>query len=214
MATKQPDGVPPSPLPYAHAPDHDSVRDFAELSAVLTGFTPDELMGTGVAELYYNTLIRIIGERIVGRMLITWHSIRERIVGRMLIAWHPTDDRPSPVGQLELAVDDKICRTAMMGPVARNIVAMWYVGNWNQMPRAWRQKYGASAEDETHVISARAYQEGLVWTACDAHPPAAKQMGFGSWTRPPPGAEEIDDEWKAVPLPKVEGCDERGGADS
>lgn len=162
--------------------DHSSVRDFAELSAVLTGFSTTELYGTGVVDLYYNTLLGIIGERIVGRILITWHSIRKKT---------------SDVGELEAAVSKRICGPPMMGPVARNIVAMWYVGNWNQMPRAWRQKYGASADDETRVISARAYQEGLAWRAFDAHPPAAKQMGFGSWTRPPPGSPEIDDEWNA-----------------
>ena len=199
MATTKPDGQSRPHLPGLRTPDHDSVRDFAELSAVLTGFTPDELFGTGVVELYYNTALRIIGERIVGRMLITWHAIREQIVGPMLIEWSSAGDRPSHVPELERAVDEQICDTPMMGPVARNIVAMWYVGNWNQMPRAWRQKYGASAADETHVVSARAYQEGLVWRACDAHPPAAKQMGFGSWTRPPAGAPEIDDHWRADP---------------
>lgn len=166
-----------------HNPQHhDSVRDFAELSSVLTGFTTAELYGTGVVQLYYDTLLDMIGERIVGRMLITWDGIRSK-----------TPD----IDERERLVEAKICSTPMMGPVSRNVIAMWYVGNWNQMPGDWRQKYGAAAGDTTRVISARAYQESLAWRTFDAHPPTAKQTGFGSWTRPPSGAPEIDDAWKS-----------------
>jgi hypothetical protein len=159
-----------------------SVADFADLSAALTGYSTAELYGTGVIDLYYNKILDIVGERIFGTLLITW---REKVRST-------TRDSHARDG----AIDEEILSDAMLGPVARNIIMMWYVGNWKQMPGAWRQTYGASAQDVTHVISAKAYREGLVWQAIDAHPPTAKQPGFGSWTAPPPGADEIDDEWR------------------
>jgi hypothetical protein len=52
--------------------------------------------------------------------------------------------------------------------LAQNIITLWYTGNWANTP-----------------VSAQAYQQGLVWDAAEAHPPGAKQPGFGSWSLPP-----------------------------
>jgi hypothetical protein len=75
--------------------------------------------------------------------------------------------------------------------MARNIIKMWYTGNWAQLPQAWRNQHGAGARDVDHVISSQAYQEGLVWRAIGTHPQGAKQPGFGTWALPP--RIEIDD---------------------
>jgi hypothetical protein len=45
---------------------------------------------------------------------------------------------------------------------------MWYNGNWGQ-----------------NVVSGQAYIQGLIWDAAEAHPPGAKQPGYGSWAIPP-----------------------------
>ena len=66
------------------------------------------------------------------------------------------------------------------GPVARNVAMMWYLGTWTQLPRPWRNTFGATACDTDHVVSAAAYREGLVWPAAGMHPMSAKQPGFGS----------------------------------
>jgi hypothetical protein len=157
-----------------------SVSDFLDLSAALTGFDRTDLEGTGLAETFYNEVRRIIGGRIFGRLLVTWHQLHEE--------FHSSEP------QLAEQLKSRILDTLMMGDVARNIISLWYVGNWNQMPLEWRQKYGASANDLTHVVSAEAYREGLVWRAIGAHPPTAKSPGFGTWFYPPEDADPLDDE--------------------
>lgn len=71
------------------------------------------------------------------------------------------------------------------GPAVRNVLVMWYLGTWSQLPREWRNAYGATSYDTDHVVSAAAYREGLVWPAAGTHPMSAKQPGYGSWARPP-----------------------------
>lgn len=74
---------------------------------------------------------------------------------------------------------------ADLGPLARNVIVLWYLGQWDQMPRHWRDRHGASPADEAQVASAAAFREGLVWPAIGAHPTGAKPPGFGSWATPP-----------------------------
>ena len=154
---------------------------FLQLSGALTGYSSADLQGTGLLDTYYNEVRSIVGGRIFGRLLLTWSEIQDAS------------------GLSEDQVDKRILRdvrrrildNAMLGPIARNIITMWYVGNWNQLPRVWRQKYGAQAQDQSRVISAMAFREGLVWNAIGAHPPTAKSPGFGTWAAPPKGAQRI-----------------------
>lgn len=97
---------------------------------------------------------------------------------------------------LEVAGDDLVARLLDsharhaladpdLGPLARNLIVLWYLGQWDQMPRRWRDRHGASPADTAGVPSAAAFREGLVWTAIGAHPTGAKPPGFGSWATPP-----------------------------
>ncbi len=78
-----------------------------------------------------------------------------------------------------------------IGPLARNLIVLWYLGQWNQLPADWRDAWGANAMDQTCIISPEAYVQGLVWPAIHTHPPGAKMPGYGSWALPPVGAEEL-----------------------
>jgi hypothetical protein len=72
-----------------------------------------------------------------------------------------------------------------LGPVARNVIVLWYLGQWDQMPRGWRDRHGASPVDVAHVASAAAFRAGLVWPAIGTHASSANPPGFGSWATPP-----------------------------
>jgi hypothetical protein len=69
--------------------------------------------------------------------------------------------------------------------VARNIVKMWFVGIWYELPREWTEAFGARPGNVTFVVSGTAYTEGLLWPAIGANPPGAKAPGYGSWAFPP-----------------------------
>ena len=68
-------------------------------------------------------------------------------------------------------------------PLINNIVRAWYLGKWaaltaGEMSALNIKGFDAGAE---HVLSAEAYREALAWKTVGAHPPGAKQPGFGSW---------------------------------
>jgi hypothetical protein len=44
-----------------------------------------------------------------------------------------------------------------LGPIARNVIVMWYCGAWMLLPDAWTAAYGTKDKDLVGVISAAAY---------------------------------------------------------
>jgi hypothetical protein len=157
----------------------EAVAEFLRLSVILTGFEEFELLGTGMLMPYYDELLRIIGAREAGALL-------GALSGVALSGVAPSGVAAGDDGEFRRVILD----SPRYGPVARNVAMMWYLGTWTQLPRPWRNTFGATACDTDHVVSAAAYREGLVWPAAGTHPMSAKQPGFGSWARPPfpPGA--------------------------
>ncbi len=151
--------------------EHSPLDQFVALSVTLTGFDAPALWGTGQVQTYYGLLPAIVGDAIFGRLMGRWQDTWIRGEG----------DEPL----LESLVKEQILEDPTLGPVARNLVYLWYTGGWNQLPADWRNEHGASANDQTYIVSSAAYIEGLVWKAIHAHPTAAKQMGYGSWALPP-----------------------------
>lgn len=144
---------------------------FLSLSRILTGFSELELLGTGMLDPHYQTVPRIVGDVIFGRLLSRWRSIHVRGFG--------DEEFTEELVRDELLADDDLA------PLARNVASLWYLGIWNQLPADWRDRHGASANDVTFIVSPQAYVESLVWKAMHTHPPAAKQPGYGSWALPP-----------------------------
>jgi hypothetical protein len=142
------------------------VDSFVALSAALTGFRATELWGTGQAETYLTELLDTVGEAIVARLLTTG--------AEALAANDP-----------ETALRERVMDDPDLGPVARNIIILWYLGQWNALPNDWRNRHGASPRDVPRVVSAEAYESGLAWKAFGAHAMGANPTGYGSWAEPP-----------------------------
>jgi hypothetical protein len=160
------------PYPVAQVAAYDGAEDapgefprFIELSVELTGFSKAELASTGMAQAYFDELGLIVGR-----------GVRQGFLNSKL---------PSP----KLLTDKK------WGPVAQNLIRMWYLGRWNRLPSSWvaaanlgqkkAKEFDEFGRNVDHVISARAYQEGLAWRAAEINPRGAKQPGFASWTVKP-----------------------------
>lgn len=155
---------------------NDSLAVFIDLSVVLTGFDRVDLFATGMVRTYYDELVGIVGGNICNEL---WS------VSRRIFQSHRNDGR-----KLDAAVRREVLVDPKLGPIARNIIKMWYLANWEELPEDWRRHYGARAKDKDndHVVSAEAYKQGLVWRAMGAHPMGAKQPGFGTWSLPPEAA--------------------------
>lgn len=149
----------------------DTRRQFVALSVILTGFNDAELWGTGMVDVYLDWIRSIIGDSRLGDLLSASQGAIDASNGH-----EATLDR---LVRLNIMDDETL------GPVARNLIVLWYLGQWNQLPPDWRDAHGASALDLTCMVSPDAYAEGLVWKAIHTHPQGAKQPGFGSWSLPP-----------------------------
>ncbi len=102
-------------------------------------------------------------------------------------------DAVLPAGMLDelLAAGERddgvsaLLEDAKLGPVARNLILLWYCGTWTALPDEWRAVNGTSPLDTTRVESAEAYLAGLQWVVAGAHPAGARQQGFGAWAGAP-----------------------------
>jgi hypothetical protein len=149
----------------------DLLEDFLALSSTLTGFSVFRLKGSGQAEPYLSTATEIVGEPTVRALLSTFRRV----------AGEASNDE----GALERGVRRDILSDGKLGPVARNLIKLWYVGTWYALPVEWREAFATSDRDRTFVVSPDAYTEGLLWPAVGANPSGAKPFGYGMWAMAP-----------------------------
>lgn len=145
-------------------------EQFVALSSVLTDFDSFTLEGTGQVETYIGAVEAVIGEQQLQALLAIYDGIAN-------------DHRDKQT--LYAALRRDLLGTVYFGPLARNIIKLWYTGMWYQLPTEWRLSYGAKLADTTHFITDATYAEGLLWRAIAANPSGAKAPGFGSWQFPP-----------------------------
>ncbi len=92
--------------------DDAQMGDFIDLSSAITGFSRVELLGTGVAEQYWQAMVSQEPE-LTANLLDVWHIIK--------------DDQPLDEAlQTHIFSDDK----ASLRDLARNLITAWYTGQW------------------------------------------------------------------------------------
>jgi hypothetical protein len=143
---------------------------FLAFSSQVTAYSVFELRGTGLAETYLATV-----EEVVGRPVL------DALLDRYDAAVAATDGSAALADRLRR----EVFSDPWLGPVGRNVVKMFYLGTWYELPRAWTDAYGAVRKNVTFTVSAAAYTEGLLWPSIGANPPGAKAPGYGSWALPP-----------------------------
>jgi len=146
---------------------------FLDLSVVLTGFSRFHLQGTGQASLYFETVRDIIGGELFGELLQTFHRLD-------LEAQNNNDESILTQGlRTEILGSEKI------GPIARNIIKLWYVATWYELPQPEQNLCDPKENAKGFIPSPQAYPEGLLWPAIGVNPPGAKGQGYGTWSEPP-----------------------------
>lgn len=149
----------------------DLLSKFLSFSSTVTGFSIFHLRGTGQAELYLSTVKDVVGEQTVQDLIAAYC----RLVAE--------------VGQDTAAVERAMRRDILsdikLGPVARNVIRLWYVGIWYELQADWRQTFTSGSEDRTFVVSPGSYTEGLLWPTIGANPSGAKPFGYGTWATAP-----------------------------
>ena len=148
-----------------------SFEEFLCLSVDLTAFEETELLGTGLAHHYLAKVRAACGDTVVADLFTGHQAARAEGAGDPL--------------RLDRALRHRIFSDDRLGPVARNVIKLWYAGMWYGLPPEWTDRYGAHTAAETSTVTAASYQEGLLWQAIGANPPGAKAPGYGSWAQPP-----------------------------
>ncbi|MDJ0717460.1 MAG: hypothetical protein QNJ54_25115 [Prochloraceae cyanobacterium] len=146
---------------------------FLDFSVAVTGFSRFDLQGTGQVSLYFSTIRGIIGDQIFGELLQTFHDLDRKA------------KRENNQSVLTDGISFEILVSGKLGPIARNIIKLWYTAIWYQLPSPWQEKFGARQNDITFIVSPYAYPEGLLWPAIGVNPPGAKAPGYGTWSEPP-----------------------------
>lgn len=142
----------------------DPFENFLRFSVQLCGISRFDLLGTGYAKRYYETVEDIVGRDALHRLLEAFAAL------------------PAPPGK---ALEAAILRHPEFGPIAHNIIKLWYTAQWFQLPETWRKSFGASPKDRDFVPYPYAYPESFLGPAVGAHPAGAKPTGHQSWTLPP-----------------------------
>ena len=165
---------------------------FIWLSALLTGFAPLHLLGTGMAEAYLRATDAALPAGVLDELLDAFGHLPAAAAPLGGLARPGGPARPGVAASPALsgetdpeAAGQAILGDAKLGAVARALILLWYRGNWTALPQEWRSVYGASPQDTDHVVSAEAYQAGLQWDAAGARPAGARQQGYGAWASPP-----------------------------
>ena len=133
------------------APSEEARQRFVAFSVLLTGYDSAELWGTGMVNPYLCFLIEAVGDRVTGALLSKWTMVAEA-AGQDAAA-------------LDQLVRDEILADPTLGPVARNLIVMWYLGEWQQLPADWRDVHGTHAADQTCFVSPEAYAQGQIGRA-------------------------------------------------
>jgi hypothetical protein len=147
------------------------LEHFLALSVDLTAFPRVDLLGTGLAEQYLEKVRTACGADVVRDLLAAHQAARAEAGG-------------DPAG-LDRALRHLIFSDDRLGPVARQVIKLWFAGMWYGLPPEWTDRFGARSAGQTSTVTAASYQEGLLWKAIGANPPGAKAPGYGSWARPP-----------------------------
>lgn len=141
-----------------------TIDNFISLSVVLTGYEATVLKPKNdtqkVAEMYFNTLNKEVPADVLTNLFSTFSTI--------------TTNNTNP-DDINKAVLTQILEDKTLGPVARNIIQMWYVGIW----------YSLNTNQVDYVITSTAYTNGLVWKAMYAHPMGFSEENFGYWSDAP-----------------------------
>lgn len=144
---------------------------FYGLSAALTGFDQLDLEGTGMAPIYLGVAEKRAGEQPTAELFKIFDD-------------HVAD---APSAEQVAAIRRHIMSDPKLGPLARNVIKLWYFGTWYRLPSDWLLAYEGGEDDHTFVVSDLAYRNALVWQPMLAHAKGARQPGFGSWQFAPGG---------------------------
>jgi hypothetical protein len=140
---------------------YNGIKVFLEISSYLTGFSRVELEGTGMLKAYYE----LVTDTVRPSSAQTHPTNAELFLAesaRIIKKGRRNEAR------INEEIASHLMPNAAYNGLAKQIINLWYNGTWGP-----------------NVVSSASYVQGLIWDVAEAHPPGAKQPGYGSWAIPP-----------------------------
>jgi hypothetical protein len=147
---------------------------FLAFCSEITGYPAIALEGTGLVDAYQELLEQVLGQSLA----IELYAAAESVLS------------VPEAAQRESQMRALVLTSQVLWPIVANLISLWYLGSWSQLPAGWYSTTGLTLPGPTdpgrsHVPSAQSYVEQLSYRTAGAHPPGAKPTGFGSWSLPP-----------------------------
>jgi hypothetical protein len=137
---------------------------FLELSAVLTGFSRDEIdnpLAQPRLSPVYLALVRANAASELDALLAAFVQAKTQSGG--------------DPAKLQAAVAAAIWNDETLGGLAKDVTRLWYLGRWRGGP----------------YVSTTAYLQSLAWTAMDAKPIGYSAFTFGYWAQKPAASGKV-----------------------
>src|SRR5260370_389689 len=117
-----------------------SFEAFIRMSEELCGLPEFYLRGTGFASTYHETVVNIVGEALVERVLIVYSQLPDCC----------QKARKDAVLANLLSHDE-------FGPVVRNMMKLWFIATWCELPPEWQHSYPVFNANTTFIPDPYAY---------------------------------------------------------
>jgi len=151
--------------------DHELLQPFLRFSASVTAFSEFDLLGTGQAEAFLETVQDQVGKETLRGLLDACGPLGEDLglLAKSIIKlwyagiWYEPEGKPAD------AARRGVPRPRRPG----------------QRPDGEQDRPAKDEREAPFVVSSASYAEGLLWRAIGAHPAGAKAPGYGSWALPP-----------------------------
>jgi len=162
--------------PTSGGPSEAVVQDFADMSAVLTGFQSSFLRPfldpTNLSFFFYTFA--------VAQPVPTGTQSMQSIMDGLLSTFDSLKAQTPALTAQQIA--DKLLEVTSKTPsnqaqLAQAIILMWYLGSW------YPPQFQTNGQQQ--VISSQAYTKSLVWNVAQAHPMGFSAFTFGYWAQPP-----------------------------
>ena len=157
----------------ATPPSEQVVQDFANLSAVLTGFQSSFIRPfldpTNLSGIFYSFAVSQVGQQMMDALMSAFDELNSQ-------------KPPLPPQKIaDTLLEIPSATPSNQAQLCQSIISMWYLGSWYPPPF---QTGGLQ-----QVITSQAYTKSLVWNLAQAHPMGFSAFVFGYWSQPPGSLE-------------------------
>ncbi len=139
---------------------------FVAVSSEVTGITVLELEATGLIDAHAGLFLTILDA--------------SNNADQFINAIDTLAASPNPATAIP-----EVMKDAFFGPLLSNLISLWYLGEWLQLPAGWYVRGTQPLIDTSTIPSPLAYAQAFAWRDAGAHPPGSRPTGYGGWALPP-----------------------------